>query len=214
MTAPLSDSTAAWIAAPRTSVTSRLPRGGVTDASPSAGRVLEARPAEGTTPVVVGLDLSMTASGVCTSDGAFTIKPKANGDERLMEIRDRIYDAVVGADLAVIEDLPANAKSAGITGRVQGIVRLTLLDAKVPYVLITAASLKKYATGKGNADKVAMGVAAMKRFGLEFADDNACDAFWLRCAGLDALGFALAAMPAVNRAALDAVAWPGTGGAS
>ena len=165
----------------------------------------------GVLPRIVGLDLSITSAGVATDDGTFTIASKADGDLRLLEIRDRVYDAIVGADLAVVEDLPTHAKSAGITGRVQGVVRVVLLDAKVPYVLVVASSLKKYATGSGNADKVAMGVAAVKRFGLEFKTSDECDAWWLRAMGLDALGHPISVMPAVQRASLDKVTWPTIG---
>jgi hypothetical protein len=43
---------------------------------------------------------------------------------------------------------------------------------------VHSQSLKKHATGKGNADKEAMLIAANKR-GWHPQDDNACDALWL-----------------------------------
>lgn len=50
----------------------------------------------------------------------------------------------------------------------------------VPWSKIKATSLKKFATGKGNADKDAMRVAAEKRWGPlgEDVDDNQVDAMW------------------------------------
>lgn len=174
----------------------------------------KSRPDGARHPRVVGLDLSLTSAGVATDAGTFTIASKANGDERLLDIRDRVHDAAVGADLAVIEDLPTHAKSAGITGRVQGVVRVTLMDAKVPYVLVVPSVLKKYATDNGNADKVAMAVAALKRFGMEFRTSDECDAYWLRAMALDALGYPLAEMPKAQRALLNKVTWPEIGGAS
>lgn len=176
------------------------------------------------TPAVIALDLSMTASGLCDTEGATsTVKTKLVGDQRLLAIVEDVRRIVgIGhgylganlAELAVIEDLPTHAKSAGITGMVQGAVRTELLRLGVPYVLVTPASLKKWTTGKGNADKVAMAVAALKRFGRDFPNDNECDAWCLRAMALDALGCPLAPMPAVNRVALDAVKWPQIGGAS
>lgn len=176
-------------------------------------------------PAVIALDLSITATGLCDPEGVTaTIKTKTvDGDRRLVTIVNRVRQLVgenrgyLGshlAQLAVIEDLPTHAHGAGITGMVHGAVRTELIRLGVPYVLVTPASLKKWATGKGNADKVAMGVSALKRFGREFADDNQCDAFLLRAMALDALGHPLVAMPAVNRGALDAVKWPQIGGAS
>jgi hypothetical protein len=53
-----------------------------------------------------------------------------------------------------------------------------------------------------------MVMAAYKRFGLEFPDDNQCDAFWLRAMGLDAYHEPLAVLPAVQRDAMTKVDWP------
>jgi Holliday junction resolvasome RuvABC endonuclease subunit len=167
---------------------------------------------------ILGLDLSITAPGLCLPDGTTrTIKtnPK-DGDRRLQHIVDHVGIALhegpdgIGdaVDLAVIEDLPTHAKSAGITGMVHGAVRLRLIDFGTPYVLITPATLKAYATGKGNADKTAMAIAALKRAGREFADDNQCDAAWLRWAGLDWYGQPEFELPKAQRERLAKVTWP------
>jgi len=167
---------------------------------------------------VAALDLSITAPGVCLPDGTtFTIKTRASdGDRRLQHIVDNIGIALGedsggsgdGVDLVVIEDLPTHAKSAGITGMVHGAVRLRLIDFGTPYVLVTPATLKAFATGKGNADKTAMAVAALKRAGREFGDDNQCDAWWLRAAALDWYGRAEFEMPKAQRERLAKVTWP------
>lgn len=157
--------------------------------------------------LVVGLDLSMTGTGIAWWDGTTTtLHPKTKGDDRLVEITDHLMAIV--ADLVVIEDLPLSARSAGITGMVHGAVRAMLKRCGIPYATVPPATLKKYATGRGNADKPAMAVAAYKRLGLEGVDDNRVDAAWLRAAGLDYLGQPLCALPASQRAALDKVDWP------
>lgn len=164
-----------------------------------------------TTPRVVGLDLSITATGIAwCDDTTYTVTSKATGDARLPAIVSEVARAVDGRniDLVVIEDLPTHAKAAGITGMVHGAVRTWLINHHVPYALITPASLKKYATGRGNAGKPDMAVAAYKRLGREPADDNQVDALWLRAAGLDHLAHPPAVMPAAQRAALAAVKWP------
>lgn len=159
---------------------------------------------------VLGLDLSITATGVARRFDAFTITPRGKGDERLLEIRHAISSAVAleKFDLVAIEDLPTHAHSAGITGMVHGAVRTLLLHHRTPYVLIPPASVKKYATGKGNSGKPEMAVAALKRAGVEFGDDNQCDAFWLRAMALDHLGKPMFGLPENHRAALAKVAWP------
>lgn len=167
-------------------------------------------------PAVLGLDLSLTATGVALTDGTtHTIKTKASdGDRRLVQIAHAINVACTGATLAVLEDLPKHAMAAGITGMVHGIARATLLEAGIPYALIAPATLKAYATGKGNGDKTGMAMAAYKRAELEFTDDNQCDAWWLRAAGLDHLGTPLFPVPQAQRDRLDKAAWPVFEGAS
>jgi len=160
-----------------------------------------------TAPSVVGLDLSMTATGICDDHGGtITVKPRGNGDARLVEIAAAVAVMTQGADLVVIEDLPTHAHSAGITGMVHGVVRHVLQVQMRRYVLLTPATLKKFATGRGNAGKPEMAVALFKRAGLELADDNQVDAWWLRAAGCQLLGQPQVPMPSAQVAALDKLA--------
>jgi Holliday junction resolvasome RuvABC endonuclease subunit len=158
---------------------------------------------------VLGLDLSITATGYALPDGqTATFKGPWKGDWRIVAIKEAVAGHADLVDLAVIEDLPTHAKAAGITGMVHGAVRAVLLEAGVPYVLVTPATLKAFATGRGNADKTAMAVAALKRAGREFADDNQCDAWWLRAAALDHYGQPEFDLPKVQRERLVKVVWP------
>lgn len=163
-----------------------------------------------TTVRVVGLDLSMTSTGIARPDGStFTVGgPAIMGDRRLLAIVDAVTETSRDVDLVVLEDLPVNAKSAGITGMVQGAVRVTLLNAGVPYALVSPATVKKFATGRGNADKTAMTLAAFKRAGLEFQDSDRCDAWWLRAAGMQFLGSPVVDLPKQQVAALLSARWP------
>lgn len=162
------------------------------------------------TPRVIGLDLSLTATGIAGHDGLLhTVATARGGDVRLIYIRSAIHDKVLGGvDLAVVEDLPTHAKAAGITGMVHGVVRAVLLDVGVPYVLVPPATVKKYATGSGNATKADMRMALYQRTGDDVRDDNQVDAAWLRLMGRDALGVPEVEMPTTHRAVLAKVAWP------
>lgn len=167
------------------------------------------------TPRVIGLDLSLTSTGIALASGVTTvIKGAADlGDWRLCRIRDAVVNAMVldRPDLVVIEDLPTHGKAAGLTGMVHGAVRSLLIEREVPYALISPATLKAFATGRGNGDKTAMAVAALKRANREFADDKGgdqCDAWWLRAAGLQWLGTPEVALPAAQIARLDKAKWP------
>lgn len=162
-------------------------------------------------PTVIGLDLSLTGTGIAYADGTTTtVKTRAaDGDKRLLEIAAAIRSAATSTPtLAVLEDLPKHAMAAGITGMVHGIARAALLEAGVPYALIAPATLKAFATGKGTGDKTGMAMAAYKRARVEFADDNQCDAWWLRQAGLEWLGARELELPQAQRDRLTKGKWP------
>ncbi|MFE6021653.1 Holliday junction endonuclease [Streptomyces sp. NPDC056441] len=165
---------------------------------------------------VVGLDLSLTGSGIAYRDGSTgTVKTKQkDGDGRLAQIEEAVQLAIgggglgSGVDLVVMEDIPQNSHAAKPIAMVHGVVRNLLVKAGIPYALVVLATLKFYATGKGSGDKVPMALAAYKRAGLEFDDDNQCDAAWLRWAGLDWLGCPEFSVPAAQREALKKAVWP------
>jgi hypothetical protein len=164
---------------------------------------------------VAGLDLSMMASGVChtgTGDDAdwecqtgacwHLIKPREDKDFRLPEIKSRIKRLVTDHDLVLIEMLPPHMKGAGITGMVQGVTREMLLEEGIRYGDVGPSALKKYATGKGNASKTEMALAALKRGGIEFSNDNECDGWWLWVMARDFKGEPVFDLPQVQRAEL------------
>lgn len=164
---------------------------------------------------VIGLDLSLTSTGVALPDGTtYRIKTRAaDGDRRLLHIRDSIRDDVAEhrPHLAVIEDLPKHAMAAGITAKVHGAVLPELLDAGVPYAYIVPATLKSYACDNGRADKADMTAAAYLAAGAEFVDDKGgdqVDAWWLRAAGHDWCGLPLFTMPDAQRDRLSKGKWP------
>lgn len=163
-----------------------------------------------TAPRVIGLDLSITATGIANADGEMsTVKTDdKTGDRRLLMIRDHVAAELGGLDLAMIEDLPMHAKAAGITAMAHGVVRPLLIEGGIRYGLVTPAALKMYATGKGTATKSDMRMELFKRAGLDVADDNQVDAWWLRALGLDHLGHPVLNLPQTHRRALEKIRWP------
>lgn len=163
---------------------------------------------------VTGLDLSLTATGIATAHGVHTVTSKLRGPARLVELRDRIMAHCLTTDVVAIEGYSMGGQrgSAGVgqaLGELGGVVRVALWEAGITYVELSPSSLKKYATGKGNANKETMLLAAAKRaadIGVEITNNNEADAFFLRAAVLQALGEQIVAMPAVNVAAVAALA--------
>lgn len=174
---------------------------------------------------VLALDLSLTATGVALPDGSTeALTTYLRGVERLEMLRqavlkrcwvDETDDACDGwyVDLVVIEGYAyAKTNKAHDVGELGGVIRLALHENGLPFVVVAPASLKKYALGKGagkGTDKDAMGIAAMRRAGLDFSGrPDECDAWWLRAMALDHYGCPVVQMPAAHRVALDAVGWP------
>lgn len=155
---------------------------------------------------VIGLDLSLTATGIAAADGEtlLTVGGDAKeGDHRLVKIRDMVVrEASDEVDVAAVEDLPRTVHGSSSTGMVQGVIRVALRDLGVPYVLVPPATLKMYATGKGSADKADMRMALFQRAGLDVKDNNQVDAWWLRALVLDLYGEPIVQLPQTHRRAL------------
>jgi Holliday junction resolvasome RuvABC endonuclease subunit len=153
---------------------------------------------------IAGIDPSLTGTGIaCRNGTTFTVRTQtSHGDARLARIYRAVADITIETEHAVIEDLPTHAHGAGLTGMVQGVIRLALIDHEVPYTLVPAATLKKYATGKGNATKPDMRMELFKRAGIDLKDDNQVDAWWLRALGMDLMGEPVLKLPQSHRDAL------------
>lgn len=172
---------------------------------------------------VMGLDLSAESTGVALADGrTMTVRaPKAAGKRRsLTDDLVRLSNAheQIGIvlddqpDMVVIEDYAPGIRSAAAhrLAEIGGVVRLACYERGIPIALVNNQHLKIYAVGRANkVEKGDMRLAALKRTGAEQANDDECDAWWLRAMGLDHLGEPVAVMPADWRArSLDKVTWP------
>jgi crossover junction endodeoxyribonuclease RuvC len=161
---------------------------------------------------IVGLDLSLTSTGVAGRGWADRIRPGSrDGIERLHWIRGRMLEFTIGAELVVIEG-PSYGSKGGYQherGGLWWLAAWTLACHDTPYAVATPGQLKKYATGRGGADKDEVLAAAVRRFpDVNITKNDEADAYWLCAMGHDLLGDPLADMPKVNREALVKVAMP------
>ena len=166
---------------------------------------------------VIGLDLSITSTGVARVDGStFRIRTRQkDGPRRLTVIRDVLTVEVAEQrpQLAVIEDLPTkmHPRSLKPVAALHGVVQALLVDAGVPWAYVAPATLKKFACDNGGASKEQMTSAAFLADGATFEDDKGADqvdAWWLRAAAYDWLGLPLFTMPEAQRAVLSKAEWP------
>lgn len=175
-----------------------------------------------TSPLVVGIDLSLTSTGIAASYGGVDrVRSKGSAADTLYQRHDRlvmvaqnvIQEAMSWGTpvLAVIEG-PSFASVGGHSHDRSGLWWLVVdglreLDVQLAAMAPTARC--KYATGKGNASKDAVLAAAIRRY-PDFAVDgnDIADALLLCAAGADHLGHPLADVPQLNRQALDKVTWP------
>jgi Holliday junction resolvasome RuvABC endonuclease subunit len=72
----------------------------------------------------------------------------------------------------------AGVDAAHVYGGFLGVLTTWCEAHAVPYAGVPVGTIKKHATGKGNADKAAM-IAAAKACGFDPADDNEADALLL-----------------------------------
>lgn len=164
---------------------------------------------------VVGLDLSLTSTGVAIADeatnhSAYTLRPKARGHERLAYLVRQVMVEASDADLVVVEG-PSYGSKGSAFHQLAGLwwlITQELWDESIPYAQIPPPTLKKFATGAGNANKDAVLLATARRFPSFSGDNNAADALWLAAAGAQHLGYPLVQVPESHRTALAKVEWP------
>ncbi len=167
------------------------------------------------TAVVVGVDLSLRSTGIATAERCHLVKPAAGLTpvRRLRVIRAAIAEHCTGADLVVIEGLlPAAATpNSAYANERAGAWWLVVerLDALGHRIAAAAPQTRaKYATGRGNASKDEVLLAAAKRWPLrEFRGNDEADALWLAALGHEALGDPIVQLPDSHRASAGKLTW-------
>lgn len=174
---------------------------------------------------VVGLDLSLTGTGVATQEWVATFKPpasvtptKKNGlpeHPRLGWVRDEILRAIFKdetPDLVVVEGLAFASKTGKVSERagLWWLINMALYERDVKVAVVPPTTRAMYGSGKGNADKETVFVETLKRFGHAFdiKNNNEADAVLLYAMGMERLGAPLVDLPATHTRAMGSVVWP------
>lgn len=168
----------------------------------------------------IGLDLSLTGSGIASSAGwcerigakDITKLPLPERHTAVDELVDQIVPLCRQAAIVVVE-VPAFSRSTGGAlerSALWWLVTRRLWIAEIPTAEAFNQHRMRYATGKPQADKGAI-IDAVARRWPQFetgGDDNLADAAVLAAMGADWLGHPLTPMPHTHRKALDGVRWP------
>lgn len=129
------------------------------------------------------LDLSLTGTGFCCDGHTECWRSKLRGHERLQFILKKLSDAIDkhGVTIIYIEGFSFGSKGQSVVdlGGLGWLVRHYLWARGITYVNVPPGVLKKYCTGKGNANKNDMIAEAIRRFQFMGSDDNEADAWVL-----------------------------------
>jgi crossover junction endodeoxyribonuclease RuvC len=145
------------------------------------------------TIVTVGLDMSLTSSGFSLFNGKEivfeTIKTKPanfNNDlDRLQHITNTVLSKIPHyATLICIEDyfVPQSKMQFGAALSLCALgtlMRMKLYESGLPFIVVSPNQLKKFATGKGNAQKSLVIREVYKKYNIDVKDDNQADAIVL-----------------------------------
>lgn len=130
---------------------------------------------------IAGLDLSLTATGLVDADGTpHLISSHLRGLERLAELRDLILDNLANATIVAVEGYAyGRPNQAHQLGELGGVVRLALHERDIHIANVPPATVKLWATGKGNAPKDVVLATAVRKWPA-IDNNNVADAAWLR----------------------------------
>lgn len=172
---------------------------------------------------VIGIDPSLTATGIATPNGLHTITSTPPRQVEVRSRRDRltraadtitfiVAEAVIPRTALIVIEAPAYSKTGHQHER-SGLWWLLLdrlLDAGHLVAEVAPSARARYATGRGNAGKDEVLAAVVRRYPQQdVVNNNTADALVLRAMGSRHLGRPLEdGIPAAHCAALGKVVWP------
>lgn len=140
---------------------------------------------------VMGIDASLTSTGWCFLSEGRTVfasfGSKFTGPERLRDLYDQLCGVmdIVKPTMVVLEGYSYGSSfNREALAELGGLIRLALWDRKIPTLIVAPTTLKKFVLNGQTTDKDQMLLASYKRWGIEFANNDECDAHALAQLGL------------------------------
>lgn len=134
----------------------------------------------------MGLDLSLTSTGISVNGKTSSICSTTRGPARLVAIRNEVVDSIVENQVRIVAiegySYASRNSQAHSLGELGGVIRVALHEKALPYVVIAPTARAKFATGKGNASKSEVVSAVSAKTGIVWSGADGvdrCDAWVL-----------------------------------
>lgn len=142
-------------------------------------------------PVFVGMDPSYNGFAIVMVDKEGEIvdqillksKTQDEPEDRIMALEKgfSFVPSIIGLESIYIEGPSFSSKGAFMLqmGALHYYLRIFFRKNNADFKVVTPTELKKYVSGKGTAKKELMLLKTYKKWGIEFEDNNLCDAYGL-----------------------------------
>lgn len=147
----------------------------------------------------IGIDLSLTGTGIVVLDEELKIidkqlistKPVDVIEKRILFIQSEIFNSLGKIIIDIDNQFNIYIEGLSFSSMGQKMLELAALHYKIRcafyemitpsfvYDVVPPTVLKKFITGTGTAKKELMLLKVYKKFGVEFSDNNLCDAYCL-----------------------------------
>ena len=134
---------------------------------------------------ILGIDQAVTESGYCILEEGevkeiSSYKPKNEGFSRIIEIQDFFEKLAKDIDAIVIEGYAfGRAQKSEMMGELGGALKYMCYRNAIPLFVIPPTKMKKFATGKGNANKTETIIRVVRRWNPESENEHALESFVL-----------------------------------
>lgn len=140
------------------------------------------RLSERTNMNILALDVAThTGWATRTAYGVWDLTPRRDESQgmRLIRFKSKLSEVIRIEEIEVVVFERAAGFHRGaliVQSELHGVLKLFLEEHRLQYKAFSASEIKKFATGKGNANKQMMIAAAKLKYGYKGEDDNEADA--------------------------------------